>query len=377
MKGRNRLIAAALLLVAGVVTWFVYVAAKPQITFFETYGYQSGDHWVVPLQLRVWERGLRQRGLERSLARAASEAERLSGGQIDGLDKDRFRRRIAAFVADQEGDQRITIAFDKDPKDRRFPVTHSSSGEVLRSNSNGRIDGQIHVPLDAAAELLQAQGSQHGYLTYSAVDHGQTGKGKMRLIPDTADAVSVISDIDDTIKVTEVPAGGRVMYRNTFVHEFQSSPGMAKLYEQWADAPFHYVSGGPWQMYEPLFEFLPGQGFPSGSVHMRNLPLVLSGPDSMQDVLTFLLDKEATAKHKVARIREIMGHFQHRKFVFVGDSGEADPEVYREIRDDRGLGSRVQAIYIRTVTESKPGRLDGMQLIEAKLVREGQSEFGR
>jgi phosphatidate phosphatase APP1 len=50
------------------------------------------------------------------------------------------------------------------------------------------------------------------------------------LIPDTPGGLSVISDIDDPIKVTEVPAGHRILYLNTFVREFRSAPGMADRY---------------------------------------------------------------------------------------------------------------------------------------------------
>ena len=374
MKKGSRFIVLALLLGSGIAVWSIFFAAREQITFFETYGYKDGNHWVVPLQLRVWERGLRQRALERSLANVAREAERFTGSEIDGLDEVRFRSRLAAFAADDEGRQAITIAFDKDPQDRRYSLTDPSTGEVLHSDSNGRVDGQFRITIEAADELLQAQGSPNGYLTYHAVS-GHTGDGKLRLIADTPGSLSVISDIDDTIKITEVPAGHRVMYLNTFVREFHSAPGMAERYKRWGDAPFHYVSGGPWQLYEPLFDFLPDEGFPGGSVHMRDLPLQLTDAVKSQQFIDFIFNKEATAVHKKQRIREIMTHFPSRLFVLVGDSGEADPDVYREIRDDPKFGPRVQSIFIRTVTEPEAGRLDGMQVIEARKVSKNVSEF--
>ena len=180
-------------------------------------------------------------------------------------------------------------------------------------------------------------------------------------------ALSVVSDIDDTIKITEVPAGHRVLYLNTFIREFHSAPGMAERYKQWGQAAFHYVSGGPWQLYEPLFEFLPEEGFPDGSVHMRNLPLQVTDTTKAREFIDFLFDKQATKRHKLQNIREIMARFPNRRFILVGDSGEADPEVYREIKDDPKFGNRVEAILIRTVSVSEPGRLEGMEQIEARL----------
>ncbi len=375
MKNRHKFIAVFLVLVAGLVIWYFAFAAREQITFFQTYGYKDGNHWIVPVHIHVWERGLLQRALERKIADVAREAERFTQREINGLDEVRFRQRIAAFAADDEGYQRITITFDKDPKERQYPLADPVTGDVLRSDRNGRVDGQIRIPLDAASELLQSQGSQNGFLTYQAASRGHTGKGKLRLIPDTPGSLSVISDIDDTIKITEVPAGHRVLYLNTFVREFRSAPGMADRYKQWIDAPFHYVSGGPWQLYTPLFDFLPGEGFPDGSVHMRNFPLRVEDAMKAQQFIDFLFNKEATARHKKERIREIMTHFPSRTFIFVGDSGEADPEVYREIKDDPKFGHRVQAIFIRTVTESKEGRLTGMEVIEARKVIPDVSEF--
>ena len=375
MKKKHKLLVLFLVLGAGLAVWYLAFAAREQITFYQTYGYKDGNHWVVPVRLRVWERGLVQRALERRIADVAREAERFTGRDINGLDEARFRLRVAAFAADDESRQRITIAFDKDPNDRRYPITDPIAGAALRSDGNGRVDGQIRIPVDAANELLQSQGSRNGFLTYRADTSGHTGEGKLRLISDTPGSLSVISDIDDTIKITEVPAGHRVLYLNTFLREFRSAPGMAERYKEWADAAFHYVSGGPWQLYEPLFEFLPGEGFPDGSVHMRNFPLHISDAMKAQEFIAFLFDKEATARHKKQRIREIMTHFPNRTFVFVGDSGEADPEVYREIKDDPKFGHRVQAIFIRAVTESKEGRLDGMHVIEARKITRDVSEF--
>ena len=377
MKNKYRFLALFLVLGAGLAGWYWAIAAREQITFFQTYGYKDGNHWVVPMHLHVWERGLVQRAVESRIADVASEAERFTRSQINGLDQARFRLRIAAFAADDEGHQTITIKFDKDSKDRRYPLTDAATGHVLRSDRNGRVDGQIRIPLNEADELLRGQDSGHGFLTYRAASRGHTGEGKLRLIPDTPGGLSVISDIDDTIKITEVPAGHRVLYLNTFVREFRSAPGMADRYKQWPDAAFHYVSGGPWQLYVPLFDFLPGEGFPDGSVHMRNLPLRVEDAMKAQQFIDFLFNKQATADHKKRKIRDIMTHFPNRTFVFVGDSGEADPEVYRDIKDDPQFGHRVQSIFIRTVTESKEGRLEGMEVIEARKVIAGISEFDK
>jgi len=61
-----------------------------------------------------------------------------------------------------------------------------------------------------------------------------------------------------------------------------------------------------------------------------------------------------------------MQRFPERKFILVGDSGEKDPEVYREIK--KKFPNQVQEIKIRDVVkdrEKNKSRLEGMTIIEA------------
>ena len=68
----------------------------------------------------------------------------------------------------------------------------------------------------------------------------------------------------------------------------------------------------------------------------------------------------------MSQISEIMQRFPERKFILVGDSGEKDPEVYREIK--KKFPNQVQEIKIRDVVndrEKNKSRLEGMTIIEA------------
>lgn len=68
----------------------------------------------------------------------------------------------------------------------------------------------------------------------------------------------MISDIDDTIKITEIPAGKRIVAVNTFLRDFFDVREPIPIIEKYKElaardgAAFHYVSGGPWQLYQPL-----------------------------------------------------------------------------------------------------------------------------
>jgi hypothetical protein len=131
------------------------------------------------------------------------------------------------------------------------------------------------------------------------------------------EGVSVISDIDDTIKETEVTAGTRVVLRNTFLKDMQEVPGMASVYNSWwkQGAVFHYVSNSPWQLIPTLLEFFESHKFPRGSAHLRLHDSVLKAYFTPQ------------AEHKLRSIRGIMRDFPQRKFILIGDSGEVDMEM--------------------------------------------------
>ncbi|KAG0350836.1 hypothetical protein BGZ54_003617 [Gamsiella multidivaricata] len=155
------------------------------------------------------------------------------------------------------------------------------------------------------------------------------------------EGVSVISDIDDTIKETNVAAGAKVIFQNTFLREMQDVPGMADVYKRWWShgAAIHYVSNSPWQLIPSLLEFFRSHKFPPGSAHLRL-------HDSM--LKTYFM---TPGDHKRRSIPEILKDFPHRKFILVGDSGEIDLEIYTELALE--YPDQVFKIFIRDITTKR------------------------
>ncbi|MBN2381518.1 DUF2183 domain-containing protein [bacterium] len=89
------------------------------------------------------------------------------------------------------------------------------------------------------------------------------------LVPEQG--LSVISDIDDTVKVSNVLDSHR-MLQATFLEEFQVVSGMPQLFQclHARGTTFHYVSGSPWQLYQPLLDFFQSSGLPAGSVQLKH-----------------------------------------------------------------------------------------------------------
>lgn len=247
------------------------------------------------------------------------------------VDSPVFQRRAEAFLF-----QRVA----------GLPVRVAIAGRVYPAGQTDR-SGHFHAEIDLAAEQVTAAsdpGSPAGrWIGYEGMvddDERETVSrpgGRIQLL----DAVgrSVISDIDDTVKETNV-ANRRELLANTFVRDFRAVPGMADVYRSWhsSGTAFHYVSASPWQLADCLDAFLADVGLPAGSLHLKLFRLKDSTPLGR-------LPSRKRSKRRV--IERIMDEFSERRFLLVGDSGERDPEVYAAVA--RRRGDQVAGIAIRAV----------------------------
>ena len=343
------------------------VQSGTEVTFYPTYGYRAGSDWKM--HLRGWAHENRMHA-NRFVTAVAEIKNKCSEAEMSI-----FQSRSDDFEDDDNSLEKVVIKFDSDPEDKPYQFGG-------RSNPNGIVELVLSLSDDKAKQLLDKQGSSNGWLTYRAVSGGHTGLGRVRLIEPEGE--SLISDIDDTIKVTEVPAGKDTVLRNTFCLEFKAAPDMAKTYNDLSNTPIHYVSGGPEQLFGPLYDYLitGAGGFPEGTFHLNFFPKNLISQITRSRLKRFAarklkLERFATSSlddtfdHKISKITELMDRFPNRKFILVGDSGEVDPEVYNEIRRQRG--NQVKEIRIRDVindndANANPYRLQGMQVIKVDQV---------
>ncbi|OAG07043.1 uncharacterized protein CC84DRAFT_1089231 [Paraphaeosphaeria sporulosa] len=166
-----------------------------------------------------------------------------------------------------------------------------------------------------------------------------------KVIITESQGVSVISDIDDTIKHSAISSGAREIFRNAFIRELGdlTIDGVREWYNKMADmgVKFHYVSNSPWQLYPVISKYFSLAGLPNGSFHLKQYSGMLQG--------IF----EPVAERKKGTLDKIARDFPERKFILVGDSGEADLEVYTDfVLENPG---RVIAVFIRDVTSSDGG----------------------
>ncbi|EKM50548.1 uncharacterized protein PHACADRAFT_263887 [Phanerochaete carnosa HHB-10118-sp] len=158
-------------------------------------------------------------------------------------------------------------------------------------------------------------------------------------IPVTSSTIRLISDIDDTVKMSSVLSGARSAFYNVFVKDLAENviPGMGNWYmDMWTrGVRFHYVSNGPFELLPIINDFVHLSGLPPGSVKLKSY----AGRTLFGGLFS------APAERKRAGIVEVLDSFSTSQFLLVGDSGEQDMELYASFARDRP--HQVLAIFIR------------------------------
>jgi hypothetical protein len=169
--------------------------------------------------------------------------------------------------------------------------------------------------------------------------------------PPISSAWTVISDIDDTIKVTQTPSPIGIL-RTTFADTPTPVAGMPDLYKyihtqlspSHATDPvnFFFLSASPYNLYPFLRTFLHTH-YPPGQLILRD--------NSWMDLGGLLKSfTQGVQAYKVDRMEKIHDWLPKRKFLCIGDSTQSDPEAYAEIYSK--YKGWIVAIFIRRVLDA-------------------------
>ncbi len=299
------------------------IKSDEEVLFFPTVGSWDAARsgWKVPIHGWIYEP--EEDSMTRGLA--VQRLRSLLGLDPEQPSTELFEHRIRWFLVDNERGKKVTIRLGGE----EFTLEESSA--------DGHFFGTLTLTDEHVQKILVNR-----QLRYEAVTRPgdpRSFAGTVQLPEPTG--ISVISDIDDTIKVSQVRQRKELL-QNIFFRPFEAVEGMAQKYSQWATsgAEFHYVSAAPWQIYEPVATFVQQSGFPPATFHMRRVRL--------KDTSGFTLLADPVA-YKREQITELLESFRQRKFVLIGDSGEKDPEVYGAVA--RQYPEQVVRIFIRDVTQ--------------------------
>jgi phosphatidate phosphatase APP1 len=166
--------------------------------------------------------------------------------------------------------------------------------------------------------------------------------------------IGVISDIDDTVLHSGV-TDWKTAAQLTFLHNARTRKplaGVARFYQALqagpdgaGRTPIFYVSSSPWNLYELLEDFMELNAIPAGPIFLRDLGL---------DTGKFI--KTPGHGHKLERASQLIERFPQLRWVLLGDSGQADAELYAEAA--QRFGDRIAAIYIRDVDPDADSAFD-------------------
>lgn len=293
------------------------------IQFFDTTAHFNPDkqYWEVPIHGWVYEP-------ENSKARKKVLQELLAttyGLKPTPLTQANFDRRSNLFFNDNERGKNIIIQINGS----QYPLERSAA------------NGHFSATLKFSDEQLDTSKP----LQYSAVipsAHPGRFQGQVHFVPEHG--LSIISDIDDTIKISHVTNKKR-LFEHTFFKDFTAVPYMAERYQAWSTqgAHVHFVSSSPWQLYPELDDFVNETGFPASTLSLKYV--------RVKDKTILNLFKKGT-ETKPQQIKPILNRYPKRKFILVGDTGEQDPEVYARLFAEHP--EQIQKIFLRNVTEEAP-----------------------
>ena len=256
-------------------------------------------------------------------------------GQINSEPSD-IEARIDPFLSESKENQLISVQIG----------THYY--DLSPSSGSGNFEDEVRLA-SAEVDALREEGILGDTVSYRVL-LGRSDKRQItsdvKIIPN--DTTVVISDIDDTIKVSEVYVSKEKLLENTFFKAPRAVESMLELFGQFEASHgvlnYMYVSGSPKQLLTVIETFLESSGFKHSAIYLRDFVL---SPTASE--LYSFLDEDSTYRHKIASISMIMNDLPNASFILVGDSGEKDPEVYSALYST--FGEQIEGIYIRNVSE--------------------------
>jgi len=295
------------------------------VIFFPTSAHMKDDgSWSVPIHHWIFEK--EEGDISRKLTqKVLSEVLEKLGVSEEQASSPLTKKRLMWFLVDNEKNKEVDVLLD-------------GKAETL---SQSAPNGHAKTMLSLTAEDAKKYQKQGGWVSIKAQDPFNRGfSGEIQLIPETG--VSVISDIDDTIKISGV-LNKKALIKNTFAKPYEATSGFPEYYKKMQEkgAFFHYVSASPWQLYPSLKPFMQAN-YPKGTISLRNFRI----KDS-----SFIAFLKSSEEYKVKQIGNIINRYPKHQFILIGDSGEHDPEVFTRIY--KQYPENVKSIQLRVIKGSK------------------------
>ncbi|KAL4259183.1 Phosphatidate phosphatase APP1 catalytic domain-containing protein [Pleurotus pulmonarius] len=297
---------------------FPSIGPLDDVLLFDAPAFVDGNNLVASVQAFV---SLRQINLTPFLSAVQSALE-------DAFDLD-----IGNKVAQVEERLRLFAAIGQSGKDVNVKVGGCSAAASGSGASVGKTSKLPDLGMVLGSAPLGSCAQKTGALTGTVEDKGtiitDARKFENTIFASGPDGFGVISDIDDTVKITNTLDKLGVV-KSTLLDDPTPVSGMPSLYASLSkslatSAPpqFIYVSGSPFQLYPFLRSFI-STSFPEsrGPLLLQNLTLI-----DIPGLLDFA-QSDGIFEYKSAMIQRIQRFYPAKKWLTVGDSTQKDPETY-------------------------------------------------
>ena len=185
--------------------------------------------------------------------------------------------RLAPFIARSVAGRLVTIKVYAPPSDATLDSRQVIAQQQFLTNEHGHFTGRLLVP-----PPQNATPPETWTITASLSTHDAPISVREEVIFIPERGVSLISDIDDTVKHTSILSGARELFRNTFVRDLgsMSIEGVREWYSELTNmgVQIHYVSNSPYQCWPIIQSYMMAVGLPrGGSVHLKQYSGMISG----------------------------------------------------------------------------------------------------
>lgn len=151
-------------------------------------------------------------------------------------------------------------------------------------------------------------------------------------IPNSSPPILLISDLDDTIKISNTQSKLNTIYRGLF--RSSAFAGMAELYNEMLssnpDSKLHIVSSSPPSIRKKIEYFLKKNHFPDAQLTLRDW-----------------FRQPSIPKYKLNALSELAENSPY-PVILLGDDCEHDPEVFAQIA--KKIPDKILARYLRVVS---------------------------
>jgi phosphatidate phosphatase APP1 len=229
----------------------------------------------------------------------------------------------------------------------RLEASYGGQTLALQTDDEGFFEAEFRF--DQPIDYQKTGDKVHLRLLETKTDDDEVETEGTLFVPHPDVEFGIISDIDDTVLVSNIThlLGKLKLMLLKDATERSPFPGIAAFLralcagcDDRVSNPLFYVSGSEWNLFDLLVNFFRYHDIPVGPLFLRDKGTRFDKPDVAPNTKEF--------KHN--QILRILDTFPHLKFICIGDSGQHDPEVYRQIVEQ--YPGRILGVYIRDVSEA-------------------------